>query len=351
MTNNEGTIIVTGANGGLGVSIVSHIITSSDLSTCHGIHTVRDVARSTALGSALKDVPTSHSYETILLDLSHLVSVWQAAAHISSQVESGTIPPIRAVVLSAGYMEYYKQYKTDDGLDMSFVTNYLGHWLLILMVLQSMDREQGRIVVVGSFTYEFVLLQNLPSPNDKRNLIVPPGLKTIFRDSTEPIARGTWGPNHKEPSWRPGVRRYGASKLCQLKRRLDGDPVLNSISVLSVDPSVFPSGITRQNAWLIRVFYFRIIHPVWRGMMTWLGRNTHLCTREMAAQHVLSAAFASAVPLGSRPKGMYFDGQVPKEISVEGRDFRKQQMDLNDVYYCMISDALMTLLIRSSTFF
>ncbi len=43
---------------------------------------------------------------------------------------------------------------TDDGLDTTFVANYLGHWLLTLLLLQSIDKESGRIVVIGSFAHE-----------------------------------------------------------------------------------------------------------------------------------------------------------------------------------------------------
>jgi NAD(P)-dependent dehydrogenase (short-subunit alcohol dehydrogenase family) len=47
-----------------------------------------------------------------------------------------------------------KENFTDDGFDMSFASNYLGHWLLTLLLLQSIDRECGRIVVLGSITHE-----------------------------------------------------------------------------------------------------------------------------------------------------------------------------------------------------
>lgn len=44
--------------------------------------------------------------------------------------------------------------RTEKGLDIAFASNYLGHWLSVLLLLQSMDQESGRIVVVGSWVHE-----------------------------------------------------------------------------------------------------------------------------------------------------------------------------------------------------
>lgn len=64
------------------------------------------------------------------------------------------MPPIRALILNAGSHSFALQTWTSDGLDTTFAANYLGHWLLTLLLLQSMDKEGGRIVVLGSQTHE-----------------------------------------------------------------------------------------------------------------------------------------------------------------------------------------------------
>lgn len=43
---------------------------------------------------------------------------------------------------------------TDDEFDTTFAANYLGHWLLTLLLLKSMDKEEGRIIVIGSQSHE-----------------------------------------------------------------------------------------------------------------------------------------------------------------------------------------------------
>ncbi len=158
MTAPVGTILLTGANGSLGSAIVSKIISSPDLaSSYHGIYTVRQVDRATALNSLLQTVPApqqQHAHETVTLDLSRLDSVREVARDINSRVAAGLLPPLRAVILNAAYQEHTTQDFTRDGFDMTFQCNYLSHWLLVLLLLQSMDKEHGRVVILGSWSHE-----------------------------------------------------------------------------------------------------------------------------------------------------------------------------------------------------
>ena len=71
-----------------------------------------------------------------------------------ARVSSGEIPPIRALILNAGYLDFGKQSRTSNGVDDTFAVNYLGHWLLTLMLLGSMDKAAGRIVYIGTQSHE-----------------------------------------------------------------------------------------------------------------------------------------------------------------------------------------------------
>lgn len=152
------TIVVTGANGGIGSAIVSRIRSSPELSSYHAIYTVRDA--SSSLPPQLdprKQTNTTTAtkpFDTISLELTNLDSVRAAAASINARIAAGEIPPIRALILNAGYHEMNTQRFTEDGYAVMFMANYLGHWLLVLLLLQSMDREMGRIVVLGSKAHE-----------------------------------------------------------------------------------------------------------------------------------------------------------------------------------------------------
>lgn len=153
MSAPEGTIVITGANGGLGAAIVSQVATRHDLSAYHGLYLVRDADAAPGLQSALGGHP-SHPHEILSIDLARFDSVRHAAAAVNKRVSDGDIPPIRALILNAGYQNLSGQTWGTDGLDPTFTVNYLGHWLLVLLLLKSMDKNAGRIVVVGSQVHE-----------------------------------------------------------------------------------------------------------------------------------------------------------------------------------------------------
>lgn len=151
----KGTILITGANGGLGSATVARILSSPDLaSDYHGVYTVRRAETATALKKTLESAPSTHGSDILEMDLSRLSSVRDAANAVKARVESGAIPPIRALILNAGYQENTEQSFSPDGFDMSFQCNHLSHWLLTLMLLGSMDKDHGRIVIVGSWMHK-----------------------------------------------------------------------------------------------------------------------------------------------------------------------------------------------------
>ncbi|KAI3333062.1 putative short-chain dehydrogenase [Ustulina deusta] len=65
MVSNKGTILITGANGGLGKALVSQVLSSPELSQHHGLYTVRDEtsSSSSALLSILLSVRRLKAYQ------------------------------------------------------------------------------------------------------------------------------------------------------------------------------------------------------------------------------------------------------------------------------------------------
>ncbi|KAF3009409.1 hypothetical protein E8E14_009985 [Neopestalotiopsis sp. 37M] len=332
MYHQKGTIILTGANGGLGSAIVSRIVTDPDLSTYHGIYTVRDTHCASALDRALNRPRPSgpvHSHEEISLDLSRLDSVRKVAAVINAQVEAGTIPPIRALILNAGFEEADKQTWNEDGLDMSFMVNYLGHWLLTLLLLQSMDLERGRIVWLSSWS------QNPKDPrNQSYGAFKEKRYQSMLSDDLEQIAKGTWSAKKDDKTnWAAAYRRYGASKMCcvtmihELQKRLDSDPILKNISVLAIDPGAMDTGIIRRSPWIVRVLIFKIFAGLFAGLIVRRKPNGSWRTPKKSARDVLAAGFAvGPSPLSERPKGAYLNGTVVGEYNSEARDPKKGQV-------------------------
>jgi NAD(P)-dependent dehydrogenase (short-subunit alcohol dehydrogenase family) len=156
MASPEGSIFVTGANGGLGSAILKHIAESSKYAkSYHGIYTVRNTERADTAKKALqKAKSTGHTYELVPLDLSSLASTRKVAEDINKRVADGSIPPIRALILNAAWQEWTSHTMTEDGFDMTFQANHLSHFLLTLLLLKSMDKKNGRIVVLGSWSHE-----------------------------------------------------------------------------------------------------------------------------------------------------------------------------------------------------
>ncbi|KKY36327.1 putative short-chain [Diaporthe ampelina] len=238
---------------------------------------------------------------------SNFVTVSQEA-----RIAAGQIPPIRALVLNAGFQDFGKQQWTDEtegGLDMTFAANYLGQWLLTLLLLESMDKEKGRVIIIGSQSHD---------PYDKRNDATKAfegEHKTIVRDrsSIEAIAKGKWPSGSDEPGFKGGYRRYGASKLFlvmmmySLQRRLNQDPALNNICILGVDPGTMSTGLQRHSSFFIRVVLFGPVFP----LIAWWYPHGGIRTPECSAGDVVRAAFDNGPGLGEEPKDVYLDGAKP----------------------------------------
>ncbi|OTA57643.1 putative short-chain dehydrogenase [Hypoxylon sp. EC38] len=322
MGSPKGTILVTGANGGLGSAIVNRLASEPQFANYHGLYAMRDAKLAPSLVSIFSKNP-SHSYDVVSLDLANLDSVRQAAELINARVAAESIPPIQTLILNAGFQDFGKQIWTDsDGLDMTFGANYLGHWLLTLLLLKSMNKDSGRIVIVGSQSHD---------PYDKRNegtgAFDDKKYKTFVHDpaSFEAIAKGTWSSAQEDPSWRSGFRRYGAAKLFlimmiyELQRRMDLDPVLNNICILGVDPGTMMTGLQRHASWFIRVLMFKIIFPI----IAFLMPNGLVRSTRKSALQVLGAAFETNPEF---PKGMYYFDTKLFETSAESKDPRKRDV-------------------------
>ncbi|KAJ4385378.1 hypothetical protein N0V93_009805 [Gnomoniopsis smithogilvyi] len=310
--NAKGTVLITGANGSLGSALVSRLLSTPETAAYHGIYTARNADSAPALRSALQKgkLAGSHSYDVISLELTNLAAVRTTAAMINKRVAAGEIPPIRALVLNAGYLEFLRQTWTEDGFDMTFASNYLGHWLLAILLLQSMDRQAGRIVVIGSESHDLHNSKSKAAFNEEKWM--------VFLDDhgCDAIARGTWSTNKEDPSF------YSP----ELQRRLDADPEFSNICVLGIDPGSIATDITRRGPWLIRVLIFGIIVPLIARIAVWLNPNGPIRTIDRGTADILAAALGFDEPIWESPKAMYFYGSRVEEMTAEAMDEKKRQL-------------------------
>jgi NAD(P)-dependent dehydrogenase (short-subunit alcohol dehydrogenase family) len=202
MSMLKGTIILTGANGGLGCAFVDEFIKTPHAELYRAIYTARDPLTAHNLQAVLKSASRTHSYEVSAVDLGVLESVRSFATLVNSRVADGSLQPIRALVLNAAGIFPGKPEFTTDGIEATFAVNYLANFLLVLLLLQSMDPKHGRIIFIGSKAHD-------PTKNTWAFSERQP--KILFTD-VERLALGkeTFG---EEDAWLLGYKRYGMSKV------------------------------------------------------------------------------------------------------------------------------------------
>ncbi|KAK0615417.1 WW domain-containing oxidoreductase [Lasiodiplodia hormozganensis] len=309
----SGTVIVTGAAGGLGFALAESIVNRPEADTC--IFTVRNQSAANAKPlHTLRESTQGKTVELHELDLSKADAVRTFAAAINTKVSNKQLPPIRALILNAAAIPMMGPRQlinwNDAGdLEMMFAVNHVANFLLTLLLLPSLDPEHGRIVLISSDAHRMEKLEwNL-----------------------EEISRGEQVPGAGD-KWNDVMRRYGMSKLCQvmfmheLQERIDADPRLNKICVLAVSPGamIHPNIMNKMNP-----FMKYVVGPVATGVFKAVSRvnpDGVMRTVEKSAAHVQRAALDAEDPeLGRYPKDLYLDGAKIVKPLAESFDKAKQK--------------------------
>jgi NAD(P)-dependent dehydrogenase (short-subunit alcohol dehydrogenase family) len=166
-----------------------------------GLFAVRNPSATTTLQNIVPIASRQQShYEILSLDISTLASARAGAKAINERVGSGALPPIRTLILNAAIQHNQGQAFTNDGFESKFGVNYLSNFLLVLLLLQSMDKESERIVIISSQTHD---------PLDTRNAhtkIIFRDVDTLAKALIEDTKAGKWELSNA------GMRRYGMIK-------------------------------------------------------------------------------------------------------------------------------------------
>lgn len=135
------TAVVTGANGGLGLETARALAAAG----AHVVMAVRDQDKAAAAVADINDTVSDPKLTLVALDLASQQSVHQAAAQIAGAHER-----IDILVNNAGVMAIPER-RTEEGFEMQFAVNHLGHWTLTGLLLPALLRaEAARIVTVTS---------------------------------------------------------------------------------------------------------------------------------------------------------------------------------------------------------
>jgi NAD(P)-dependent dehydrogenase (short-subunit alcohol dehydrogenase family) len=136
------TILVTGANSGLGLRAAQGL-------AAHGARVLMACRNPDKATAALAEVTAvaspSATVETISLDLADLASVRECAEKVNGNVER-----LDVLVNNAGVMALPFR-RTADGFEMQLGTNHLGHFALTGLLLPVLHRAAApRVVTVSS---------------------------------------------------------------------------------------------------------------------------------------------------------------------------------------------------------
>lgn len=138
------TAVVTGANGGLGFETAKRLAAAG----AHVVMAARNQEKADAAFSTIKAASPEASLEIVELDLGSLASVEKAAKIITT-----AHPVVDILVNNAGLMALPER-RTENGFEMQFGVNHLGHWALTSHLLPNLlAADAARIVNVTSMAH------------------------------------------------------------------------------------------------------------------------------------------------------------------------------------------------------
>lgn len=134
-------VIVTGANSGIGLETCFHLayLNASIIMAC------RNKEKAEAAKKKILEKYPSCSIQIIHYDQSSFAS-------ISSFVREINDIKIDGLVLNAGVYFPRHDYKTEDGYELTFGTNYVGVYYLLKKLKDKLEENKTRVVMVTSLT-------------------------------------------------------------------------------------------------------------------------------------------------------------------------------------------------------
>ena len=133
--------VVTGANDGLGFEVARGLAGAG----ARVVMAVRNVDKAQSARTRLLDEHADAGIEIVEVDLASLASVDAGASAIAERH-----PRIDLLVNNAGVMAVPEQH-TEDGFELQFATNHLGHFALTAQLLPGLlAAPAGRVVAVSS---------------------------------------------------------------------------------------------------------------------------------------------------------------------------------------------------------
>lgn len=295
------TVIITGGNSGLGYHCAQKLAADPNL---YLILACRNLAKATIAVQKLKKNSNREQIAAIRLDLASLASIRAFVAEFAQR----DLPPLGAVVCNAGVQFVQRQTYTEDGFDITFGVNHLGHFLLVNLLLKQLVTP-ARIIIVSSDTHDSSKTTGMPAPYWRNpQLMAYPQQDTQLQ--TKDI--GTIGRT-----------AYTTSKLCnvlfayELVRRLQQQNLNNSSQPITVNvfnPGLMPGSGLAQDYTAPAKFIWRNILPILCKFIPKV--NTMEDSGQALARLVVD-------PKLENTTGKYFSGLQMIDSAVESYDEEK----------------------------
>lgn len=297
MSNELKTVIITGGNTGLGFECTKSILKGK-----RGWHVVIACRNEKKARQAVEKIiaETGNTNISFLkLDLASFESVHD---FVSVFLQAGN-PPLHGIICNAGVALGDEVTTTSDGIETTFQTNCLGHFLLINLLLSHL-KTNSRIIFVSSELHR----------ND--------GPMKSFRPDFKSAAEMANPAKQSIPVKNSGNQRYSASKLCllfytyELARRIKLKENCN-ITVNAFNPGLMPdTSLGGLNKKILRKYFLKYILPIFaKGAV-----STPEVSGEILAELLMDEKYKNIT-------GKYFDRDKIIPSSNESYD-KKKWLDL-----------------------
>ena len=304
------TIIITGGTSGLGYAY------ARSLAASHPDRFVVLASRNQLQGARavnkLKHATGNQHIEWMSLDLASLVSVRSFVREVIAR----DLPPLHAIVCNAGLQVVSGTTYTQDGFEMTFGVNCLGHFLLVNLLLPHLVAP-ARIVFVSSDAHD---------PEYQSSLHRFVGINPPRYRDARALAWPEQYPEAEESNETPqkvGMRRYSTSKLCdvfyayELARRLEAHGYStpeHPITVNAFNPGPTPGTGLARDAGAFERFGWNVLLPLMRPLFP-----------DMSTPEAVAKGLAHLVldPALEHTTGKYFEGMNERASSQESYDQHK----------------------------
>lgn len=297
MSSYTGTVLITGGTQGMGYHCALQI--ARQLPTHLVIIASRTDPNSAA--DTINRATKQSNVRYMQLNLSKLQNVREFA---QSWTKAG-YPPINALILNAAIQYPDALRYSDDGVELTFAVNHLGHALLFHLLCPYLA-EDARMVVVSSGTHD---------PAKKS------GLPDAAYTSAQELAHPTDKTKHN-----PGRQRYSTSKLVNvlwtyaLARRLNSSPHAGTKTIIAMDPGLMPgTGLARNAGPVLKWIWHHVMPRILPLLRLVVDPNIH--SPEESGKSLAWLALGDEVKGKS---GKYFKGRKEIPSSTQSHDEAKQ---------------------------